>query len=794
MPSAPVSPAPFTDISQSPPASNPNRLRRGPTTNIDLLGLHNPETLASLLLNKDMYKDVDIKLVRGQYLAAKTTKHFVRRQEAEKENASENVFVSTEDIKKWRDDEQYRSKIRIIALSHVWESMEHPDPTGNQLSILMSAKLWHDEWSWYFIDYMSLNQYPRKEGLEETTFQNSLRSMHVLYSHDFTFTYIVPDVSPLEKLQNDAVSVKCHFAGKFQDVLLSQLRHNVDPYDERGWCQAESQWSRMRTRTDRTFILGHMSDEVFARAPMDPESFKDKVRAEELKFTHSRDGDAVMDLHKTVFKEKAKFCKTLRVMKLPQGEIDMLSNSLQTGLYHNLQLLSITDSTFADQGAEDLAGSIPDLEALQLLILERNRIDDQIASHLAGVLRYVQHVSFAYNFIGLDAMTEVQNALTTPPRDRGCQSLNLASNRICDKSLSILANCLKSCKVVNLNLNSNAIGLEGAKHLAKAISSTNRLRILSLEETNIGFEGAEALAQSLQCKPTFLQLHLANCGVHSRDWWKLLQRFGFRAVYGGSPATERILQLNTHVCVSSILFVVPVVVACLFGLANILLMLSSGQAVLPALVTTAFLTCWLASLLVKAYLPWDAAMKVQKSPFRLIYKPALVWPLAVLSIVTGRCCAGPWRRLSWPICVVLLFMVSPTVVGVLSLVVTMHDCRGSVESMEAGSCALEGQVCHSLSYLSAILGITHGSLLLMLIAAFWTLPGFETSCNFIICRLQRQRTRVMGFCERYWIERLQTLSRKIDENDCESSDELHYFAYMIGLENALPFVKPVNLK
>ena len=47
----------------------------------------------------------------------------------------------------------------IIGVSHVWEAREHPDPRGNQLALIARAQLWHDRYSWYFLDYMSVYQF-----------------------------------------------------------------------------------------------------------------------------------------------------------------------------------------------------------------------------------------------------------------------------------------------------------------------------------------------------------------------------------------------------------------------------------------------------------------------------------------------------------------------------------------------------------------------------------------------------------------------------------------------------------
>ncbi|CAE7021583.1 NLRC3 [Symbiodinium sp. CCMP2456] len=758
-------------------------------TDYELPDLHDPTILARLLLD-DLNGEVDIKLVRGEFLAElwKSGRTFIRRQNAEEEfcrrdSREDNVFVSRPEIEKWKNNEHYRSKIRIIAFSHVWESKQHPDPTGNQLSALMSAKLWHDQWSWYFIDYMSLLQYPRSMR-EEVCFKNALTKMHVMYAHDFSFTYILPHVSEADELDADRI-VRCWFEDGYKYVKLCQLQKNVNPYDQRGWCEAESQWSRMRSRTDRTFVLGQMSDGIFARAPMDMESFKAQVNGGKLVFTNKDDMPEVMKLQRTVFLQKARTSVTLRLMKLPQLETQVLSKSVQ--FYTSLQLLSITDSRFQADKVKDFVQAIARLGNLNVLILDRNRIDDEIATELAPVLRYIPHVSLANNFIGKAAMQAMVDALTTPDscRDLRSQSLNLEKNRICNMGAEILSWSLaaKTCRVVNLNLNCNAIGVEGAQALAHAITKNSSLRILSLEETNICLDGAEALAESIRSKP-FLRLDLVNCGVDRKDWWKLLRRFGFRVVRG-SPS-EAVLQTNTHVFLMLALFLVPAVISRLSGLANMFLLPSDAIALVLALPGFLVTFSLMTGLVVKAYLPMSAAMSSRRSWYRGLCKPALVWPLAVLSIITRRCCAGPWRKLFSSVCVVSGFMMSPVVVAVLTLTETMPRCS----VVEAGLCAWEGLACQLCSLLSFVLGIVHGSILLLCVLAFWALPwSDEEDSMTCIHRLKRLRSRIIGFCERYWLDCLQARLLENGSKEWESSDEVHYLAYMIGIADALPLIR-----
>ena len=80
------------------------------------------------------------------------TQTFIRRQKLESHSRYPDAFVTREELQKRKTDEACRSKVRIIGVSHVWETREHPDPRGNQLAMIAGAQLWHDDYSWYFLD------------------------------------------------------------------------------------------------------------------------------------------------------------------------------------------------------------------------------------------------------------------------------------------------------------------------------------------------------------------------------------------------------------------------------------------------------------------------------------------------------------------------------------------------------------------------------------------------------------------------------------------------------------------
>jgi len=177
--------------------------------------LKDPSRLADLLLDER----VDIRLVRGTCLKAldRQKQTFIRRHELENHPRYPDAFVTREELQKWKTDAAYRSKVRIIGVSHVWETREHPDPRGNQLA-----------------------------SIDLAPFEEADRQKHVQVF--FTETGVPQD-------------------GKVEVRPLADLIENATPYSRRGWCEAECQWSSMRSKSRQTVSLSFVSPETWTRAP-----------------------------------------------------------------------------------------------------------------------------------------------------------------------------------------------------------------------------------------------------------------------------------------------------------------------------------------------------------------------------------------------------------------------------------------------------------------------------------------------------------------------------------------------
>ena len=163
--------------------------------------------------------------------------------------------------------------VHFCAVSHMWESMEHPDPWGFQLAQLAEkySKCIGNGLTWVFLDYVSLFQF-RRTPVEDRWFHKALERMHILYCHEAVNVTLLEDLTP-EHLKS-ASEVLAFSEAESLVVLMSiaMLRLNSTPYRLRGWCQAEKQWA---------FLRGLL---LAGCVPLSPEAFRQLM--EGMRFTH----------------------------------------------------------------------------------------------------------------------------------------------------------------------------------------------------------------------------------------------------------------------------------------------------------------------------------------------------------------------------------------------------------------------------------------------------------------------------------------------------------------------------
>ena len=125
-----------------------------------------------------------------------------RRQEAESQvcmvkGREAPALVTHDEVRAWGEGSR---DALICSVSHSWESREHPDPCGHQLRVLASCTaLWNYAFLadiWLFYDFVSLFQFKRPTAAQEQSFQRAMANMHVIYAHEFSWTFRIEGLTP----------------------------------------------------------------------------------------------------------------------------------------------------------------------------------------------------------------------------------------------------------------------------------------------------------------------------------------------------------------------------------------------------------------------------------------------------------------------------------------------------------------------------------------------------------------------------------------------------------------------
>ena len=169
-----------------------------------------------------------------------------RRQEA-----PDDAFVSEEMLNSWITG-PHVLHARIIAVSHVWEAREHPDPWSFQLEKLREACTSNLQTTyWLFYDFMSLHQYKRKKK-QQVRFQKAMEKMFLVYAHEHTSTWrleqLTPDEWRQQREREAGVKLQIYYepSSRVEARSLRDLSMNRTEYAHRGWCTAEKLWSNTR--------------------------------------------------------------------------------------------------------------------------------------------------------------------------------------------------------------------------------------------------------------------------------------------------------------------------------------------------------------------------------------------------------------------------------------------------------------------------------------------------------------------------------------------------------------------
>ncbi|CAJ1337207.1 unnamed protein product [Effrenium voratum] len=179
------------------------------------------------------------------------------------------------------------------------------------------------------------------------------------------------------------------------DAGCPNLHANTTPCALRGWCEAEVQWSVMRTKNYRQIFTssstkhGFGNLDEFTKAPVCPEEFRAKCKGS-LKFTHrGKDEEQVLQLQEHVFGLKARNNTNLKFKRLPLEEVRVLARALpchtrlsHVALHQSVLSAEATQSLLMDCAARLLADRVTNLK-LKVLNLENNKIGEEGAMAIA---------------------------------------------------------------------------------------------------------------------------------------------------------------------------------------------------------------------------------------------------------------------------------------------------------------------------------------------------------------------------------------------------------------------------
>eukprot|EP00434_Breviolum_minutum_P041225 symbB.v1.2.036668.t1/scaffold5227.1/size29621/1 len=486
--------------------------------------LKDPAGLAGFLI------DSDIKLVRAEYLRSllDADGRFPRRQEAETTTftdatgASRSALVSHEEVQAWADEPK---RAVICSISHAWEAREHPDPCGHQLlQVVHHTALYVAAYFaeiWVFFDYVSLFQYLRESEAQQTSFGLAMANMHVMYSHEMSVTFRIESLTPAERWaralhEEEMITVFDAASKVVKPVLIKDLVHNPTPYQNRGWCIGEMEWSSDRQATAQNQLIDIRSDttgqhELLGRVPTSPEHFA--VKMDTAAFTHRSDAPAVVHLQEKIFLEKVRRNAELSLEGLPRSQILALAHALP--YFEVLQTITLVDFECSQEEADTFAKALRDTKVLKFHCRAKIQYRDtfkQMIQALAVVLNEtcIAELNFSRKDYYDDARMDVlAKALET---NSHVTHLNLEYSLIEVKGIKALTTALKSnTTVVDVNLAGHFdCRDEGAEALAEMLSTNRTLTHLNLQSCTIGVKGIKALATALKLNDTVVDLNLAD--------------------------------------------------------------------------------------------------------------------------------------------------------------------------------------------------------------------------------------------------------------------------------------------
>ncbi|CAL1139465.1 unnamed protein product [Cladocopium goreaui] len=365
--------------------------------------LQNPNDFIEFLIS------ANIRLVRAEFLIEldETGTPMPRRQEAEfmHVQSGATALVELGEYKELHVNQtsghvtirtaEGPSTVRFRSISHMWEAMEHPDPWGFQVASIVERyrELPTDSVTWVFVDFMSLYQYKRSAE-EDEFFRKGLKRMHWLYSHEIVQVDILTELTPEDKKFEGEILVYNATEDQVKVTPICELRLNNTPYELRGWCQSESEWSRLRMD-----VLGGC-------IPTPPDIFR--KRMQRMRFTHRNDAEQVLALQEKVFRDKVSRTTHLQLQQLSADDLECLRKALPH--YNKLKYMVVNGNALKGQDAVAMVTSGAadiQMESCSLQDEDADAMAEALMSSAADRLEHLSLTGNRFSDIGTAALRKV---------------------------------------------------------------------------------------------------------------------------------------------------------------------------------------------------------------------------------------------------------------------------------------------------------------------------------------------------------------------------------------------------
>ena len=246
------------------------------------------------------------------------------------------------------------------------------------------------------------------------------------------------------------------------------------------------------------------------------DSFKDCTHLQELHFTYtvSEWASIYFALHSKNWKD----LHTLEFSKCLHNDATLeVSNGLKQ--LHSLQVLTISENDFSDEGAVKLAEGISHCTNLKVLKFRWNKNVTDIGITALAIslkkLKNLQEFNFSYskhNYAELQPLATAITAVADSLQDlKNLQVLNLGYSKFGDKGAEALSGGITALNSLEkLRLGGNQITAIGSYPLVQSLRQCPNLIALDLRENTIGTDGSRIISACLIYWSNLQELNLSG--------------------------------------------------------------------------------------------------------------------------------------------------------------------------------------------------------------------------------------------------------------------------------------------